>query len=236
MANPTNPGAPPPASMAPTPGVTPGRLPEKIPDNGAPPDTRVGTIPGDTTLNPINEVRSMNRRPSMIGAPQGPDIAGHDPVLFTDIEGMYLTRLYPGHFADAGNAAADAAIEQGKRVQEQGRELIADQQSPINWEGEGMHRPSEGPGPGGEQAGRPWDEQEAQRRGREVRQQQEAQQHPHDPQPGQPGQPQHPPGETDEQRQQREQREKEERERQERERQQHGQQRNHRNIPPGREA
>ena len=212
MANPTNTAAPPPASMRPTPGVSPNAPTERVPDNGAPPDTRVGTIPGDTTLNPINEVRASGRRPSMIGAPQGPDIAGHDPVLFTDIEGVYLARLYPGVFAEAGNAAADAAIEQGRRVQEQGKELIADQQNPINWEGEGggALRPTSGPGPEGEQAGRPWDEQEAQRQGREARQRQ---------QQGQPGQPpQHPEGARqgqsaqDREREQKEQREREERE------------------------
>jgi len=204
MAHPTDPGAQPPASMAGTPGITPGQAPGMTPggvipqpDNGAPPDTRVGTIPGDTTLVPIQEVRSSGRRPSILGAPQGPDIKGHDPVLFTDIEGMYLARLYPGHFADAGNAAADAAIEQGRRVQEQGRELIADQQMPVNWDVEGSHRPASGPGPGGEQAGRPWDEQEAQRRGREARGQ-HAQQ-------------------TEQQRQQEEPRQRHERERHERE-------------------
>lgn len=206
MANPTDNAAPPPASMGRTPGITPGGLVPQ-PDNGAPPDTRVGTIPGDTTLNPIQEFRQAGRRPSMVSAPQGPDIRGHDPVLFTDIEGMYLARLYPGHFADANNAAAELALEDGRRAQEDGQHLVADQQNPVNWDGEGGPRPTDGPGPAGEQAGRPWNEQEALRRDREVRRQQQAQQHPHEP----------PPGETDEQRQQREQRERN-------------------NPPPGKEA
>src|SRR5262249_1437121 len=54
---------------------------------------------------------------------QGPDVRGADPVLFEDIEPMYLARLYP--HAKSGEEARAHAMEAGKRAQDEGQRLVA---------------------------------------------------------------------------------------------------------------
>ena len=111
MANPTTEHPAPLAPMRPTPGIGQGPAAERP----------AGRAPS----------------PTMTGAPQGPEVKGADPVLFEDIEGVYLARLYPAAFTEAGTAAGAMALEAGAAAQAQGQELVAAQQAPINWEGEG---------------------------------------------------------------------------------------------------
>ena len=117
MASPTSHTAPPVAPMAPTPGVTPERHGGRQPSS------------------------------SMTGAPQGPEVKGAEPILFTDLEPVHLVRLYPDAFAEGASPAGDLALAAGKHDQEEGLKLIADQQSPINWAGEAGPAPPVPPAP-----------------------------------------------------------------------------------------
>ena len=65
--------------------------------------------------------------------------ASAEPVLFEDIDPVLLAKLYP---AEVNLSEARArAMEDGNRVREEGRNLIAAQQEPI-WSGTAMRLPS----------------------------------------------------------------------------------------------
>ena len=62
--------------------------------------------------------------------PETPD-APREPVLFDDIEPVYLVRLYPDAVKKGGEAAREAAMAAGKATAEAGAKLIAAQQQEI---------------------------------------------------------------------------------------------------------
>lgn len=65
--------------------------------------------------------------PPMVQPPSDPP----SPVLFEDLQPIYLARLYPKEVAGGLSAASSAALEAGNAAREQGMALVAAQQEPI---------------------------------------------------------------------------------------------------------
>ena len=113
MASPTGSDTHKPASMAPTPGVSPGAVPQVpaaslsyVPEQG----NRLGGMP-----KPSQDPHGS----------QGADIPPAPPFLFSDLEPVHFTRLYPG----AKDGAAEA-MKAGKAAFDAAKHVVAAQQDP----------------------------------------------------------------------------------------------------------
>jgi hypothetical protein len=92
----------------------------------------VGSTPG--SVGPMGAAPSgigAGSRPSMTGVQQTPETPPADPVLFEDIDPIYLARLYPQALAGGIGEARELAMAAGVAAHDDGLNLVASQQEPV---------------------------------------------------------------------------------------------------------